>query len=315
MMQDYTEAVIRKLWAYADRYHCGELDGGKRQQRPPVFASRFASNNILVPPDGTKADDIRAAIPTRQRHKWFRSMKSSQALTQSIFAAIREFDRLDLLKDLAAECGRPAFFDYQEDWALKFEYEVRGLKEPRPTNVDVLLSSPSQRVAIECKFLEDGFGTCSRTDRRKYPDPKKHCDGNYRFQNGRSHRCALAEIGIRYWEHLPHLFNWPSDRDHEPCPFQATYQLARNSLAATITKKGALRTTGGHVLVMYDARSPAFQGGGKADEQWESVVRACLHEGLFRRLSWQRLLAPLAAAPELAYLIDGLREKYCLEPD
>ena len=45
------------------------------------------------------------------------------------------------------------------------------------------------------------------------------------------------------------------------------------------------------------------------------MVGASLHQGLFRLLSWQSLLATLVNAPELAYLIDGLGEKYGLEPD
>ena len=312
-MQNHTEAVIRDLWAYADRYHRGELDGGKRQRRPPVFERQYASKNVLVPPNGTRADDIRAAIPNWQRHIWFRSMRSSQALTQSVFAAIRELGLQGLLRNLPAECGRPAFFDAGQDWVLSFEHETSGFNEPRPTNVDVLLSSPAQRVAIECKFLEDEFGTCSRTDKRTYSDPQKHCDGNYRLQNGRRHRCALAEIGIQYWEHLPTLFDWSPDRDHEPCPFGATYQLARNSLAATITVEGDIKPSTGHVLIVYDARNPAFRAGGKAARQWQQVIGACLHQGLFRLLSWQSLLASIADAPELSYLIDNLGEKYGLE--
>ena len=124
---------------------------------------------------------------------------------------------------------------------MGFEHRVVGLREPSPTNVDVMLSKPGHRVAIECKFMEDEFGTCSRTDMNKYPDPMKHCDGNYRSQNGRNHRCALAEIGIRYWELLPHVFNWSDDRDHEPCPFGATYQLARSALAATVRTDGDIK--------------------------------------------------------------------------
>ena len=45
------------------------------------------------------------------------------------------------------------------------------------------------------------------------------------------------------------------------------------------------------------------------------VVRASIHQALFRLLSWQSLLAALVNAPELAYLIDGLEEKYGLKPD
>ena len=98
------------------------------------------------------------------------------------------------------------------------------------------------------------------------------------------------------------MFNWSADRDHEPCPFGATYQLARNALAATITTDGSGKADRGHVLVLYDARNPAFLGGGRAARQWQLVGDASLHQGLFRQLSWQSLLTSLVNAVELAYL-------------
>ena len=202
---DYEKAVLRALWTWANRHHRGELDGGKRQGRPPVLADKFALKGVLVPPDGSKANDIRAAIPQNQRHHWFGSLKSSQALTQSVFGAVRAFDRLDLLRDVSAECGRPAFFEDHRGSALDFEYEVHCLEEPRPTSIDVLLRGPEKRVAVECKFTEQDFGTCSRP-RLRPDDPvycEQHCDGSYRVQRGRRNRCALAEIGVRYWKHLP----------------------------------------------------------------------------------------------------------------
>ncbi len=311
----YLKAVTQSLWTYADQHHKGKLDGKMRQGRPPFLSTQYASRNVLVPSDETKADDIRAAIPCSQRHQKFCSLKSSQALSQSVFGALCAFSRLDLLENVAAECGRPAFFDDHRDWTLAFEYKVRSLKEPTPTSVDVLLCRPGRRVAVECKFTEGEFGCCSRTSKNNYPDPKKYCDGNYRVQGGRCHRCALTEIGIRYWDHLPRLFNWPSERDHEPCPFKGVYQLARNALAATITPEGELDPNGGHMLIVYDARNPAFQANGKAKAQWEDAVGASLHQGLLRRLSWQRLLDSLACVQDLAYLVNGLREKYGLEPD
>ncbi len=310
-MGSYLRAVAQILWTYADQHHENELDGGKRNKRPPVLAKQFASKNVLVPLDGDRAQDVRTAIPTNQRHRWFHSLKSSQALTQSVFAAIFVFNRLDLLGDITAECGRPAFFVEQQDWRLNFEHELRGLNEPRPTSVDVLLNQPRRQVAIECKFTEPDFGTCSRTD--LCPDDANYCNGNYQLQKDRRHRCALTERNILYWKYLPHLFNWPSDRDHEPCPFDATYQLARSTLAATLTPEGELNPTGGHVLNVYDNRNPAFQPNGRAWTQWQAGISDCRYHGLLRRLSWQRLLTSLADAPELAYLVDGLREKYGLE--
>lgn len=105
----YEDALHRALWLWADKHHRDELDGGSRLKRPPVLAKEAASRNVLVPSQRSKADGIRAAIREGQRHRWFRSLKSSQALTQSVFGAIRTFDCLDLLQDVPAECGRPAF--------------------------------------------------------------------------------------------------------------------------------------------------------------------------------------------------------------
>lgn len=311
----YEKAVVQTLWTWADQHHPGELDGGKRQGRPPVLADKFTTKNVLVPPnDASKSKALRSAIP--QQHNKFCSLKSSQALTQSMFGAIYAFDRLDLLQNVPAECGRPAFFDDYRGWTLDFEHKVRCLKEPSPTSIDVLLSRPNGhgRVAVECKFTEPKFSNCSRTNPKRYPDPNKYCDGSYRVQGGRVNRCALTEIGVRYWDHLPSLFNWPGNRDHNPCLFRDVYQLARNALAAALTPMGQLDSTGGHALVVYDARNPNFQAGGKAEEQWDLAVKACRVPGLLRRLSWQRLLAAIAPSSELAYLVDGVREKYGLEP-
>lgn len=72
---------------------------------------------------------------------------------------------------------------------------------------------------------------------------------------------------------------------------------------------------GSDALVLCDARNPAFQPGGKADYQWEATIAVSLMPGLLRRPSWQRLLAFIVVAPELAWLVDTLREKYALVPD
>lgn len=204
---NYEKAVLQTLWTWANQHHRGELDGGKRQARPPVLADRFALKNILVPQNRSKADDIHAVIPRNQRHRWFRSLRSSQALAQSVFGAVRAFDRLDLLQGVSAECGRPAFFDDHQGWTLDFEHEIRCLKEPRPTSIDVLLSGPNGRVASECKFTEQEFGTCSRPRLRPKDTnySEQHCNGNYQVQRQRRGRCSLTEIGVRYWDYLPAL--------------------------------------------------------------------------------------------------------------
>jgi hypothetical protein len=122
----------------------------------------------------------------------------------------------------------------------------------------------------------------------------------------------LTAIGVRYWQHLPQLFAWPGDRNHEPCPFGAVYQLARNALAAVVTPDGDVDPSRGHALVIYDARNPAFQAGGDADRQWEAAVAACLAPELLRRLSWQRLISFIAEPHQLAWLVDAVRQKHAL---
>ena len=313
---NYSDVVTRDLWNWAHRHHRNELDGDDRPGRPPVLSENHAARSILVPPDTGMARRIQASIPKRQRHRWFRSLKSSQALTQTVFGAVRAYDRLDLLQSLPAECGRPAFFDNCSGYAVDFEYEVNWLGEPRRTSVDVMIHGPRSRVAVECKFTEREFGRCSRPNLRPRDANylEQHCDSSYRVQRERRQRCALTEIGVRYWEYLPDLFDWPADRDHVPCPFGGVYQLARNALAAAVTPEGSRDPARGHVLVVYDARNPEFLPNGAAETQWRAATMACRVPGLLRRLSWQRLAAELIRAPELTYLVDGIRLKYGLIP-
>ena len=312
-MSSYGVAVNQHLWTWATQHVAEMLDGGSRPGRPPVLKPEFADMNVLVPSDAAQRAQIRTAIRFNQRHRHFVSLRSSQALTQSVFGAISAAGPLDLLAGITAECGRPAFFTGDDHWKLEFEHNVATLGEPRPTSIDVVLSGPDRCVAIECKFTESEFGTCSRP--RLRPGELGWCDGSYRVQEGRRNRCALAEIGIQYWDHLPGVFAWPPDRDHSPCPFGPVYQLARNALAAAVRPGGLVDPARGHALVVYDARNPSFQAGGVADRQWESTIAACRMPGLLRRISWQRLLSFLAVAPNLAWLIDELQGKYGLVAD
>ena len=318
-MVDYTsyeQKLLGHLWAWADQWHVDELDGGGRSSRPPVLRSEFGSKGILVPADSHMARRVVSSIHPNQRHRWFRSLKSSQALTQSVFGAIRAFECLELLQDVRAECGRLAFLEESTGATLDLEYEVHSLGEPRHTSVDAFIESSSRRVAVECKFTEREFGICSRPKLRCQDRAyaQQYCDGNYRVQGGRSERCALTEIGIHYWTYLPHLFDWDADRDLLPCPFSTIYQLARNALAVTVTAEG-IDPNAGHVLVVYDARNPEFAGDGMAQRQYDAAISACRIPGLIRRLSWQRLSRALDAIPHLAYLADRLMAKYGISPE
>lgn len=269
---EYEKALRDVLWAWACRNHWRELDGVKRRGRPPPYlAEKFKSKNVLVPPDKSRAERIRDIIPQKP-HRLFCSFRSSQALTISVFGAVKEYNRLDLLEKVKSECGRQAFFCSSEGMNMEFEKKVGWLGErsSSPTSVDVFLSGAGYRIAVECKFTEREFDDCSRPG----------CDGSYSIQGRRSHRCALTEKGIRYWKYLPDLFHWPPDRDHDPCLFDRIYQLARNAMAAAVTPDGRLDPTGGHVLVVYDARNPQFLEGGAAWKQLEWAEAECRVHGL-----------------------------------
>ena len=105
-------------------------------------------------------------------HKWFRSMTSSQALAQSVFANLKYHNKLGLLADLRGEDGLPPFPSNLvrpggsgAAAQLELEYHVSYLGEPRPTSVDVMFDG-NYRVAVECKLSEPDVGACSRPDLR-----------------------------------------------------------------------------------------------------------------------------------------------------
>jgi hypothetical protein len=156
-------------------------------------------------------------------------MKSSQALTQSVFANLIALGKLDLLAGLDDEDGGFVFFERApEPRDVQLEYPVDHLGEPRRTSVDVFVRG-SHPVAIECKLAETEIGACSRP-RLLSSEPnfeRDHCDGSYTIQRGRRDRCSLTAIGVRYWECASELFCWPADQDLDPCPLRFTYQLVR----------------------------------------------------------------------------------------
>lgn len=123
----YLDDVRRTLWSYSRSLDSGLFDRRYVEDRhPPVFDRAHAHRNILLPPaaDPTTIGAIVHAIPTRNRHRAFASMQSSQALAQSVFAGLSAVGRLDALAGLIAEDGRVAFFDDWSDYRMQLEHEV-----------------------------------------------------------------------------------------------------------------------------------------------------------------------------------------------
>ena len=187
------------------------------------------------------------------------------------------------------------------------EFEVNYLGEPRPTSLDAFITGDYQ-VAIECKLTESVVGPCSRPLLNASAD-SQYCDGRYAKQRGRTERCALTEIGVHYWKHIPELFSWNAQRDISPCPGNLPYQLVRNVLAACSRSDQSASPMNGHALLIFDERNPSFSSG-KGSQAFEDARRALTRGDNLRRLSWQRIAQHLKANHVLDWMTVQLDAKY-----
>ena len=255
MMTDYKAALNERYWKYQEcRFPNGQRffdrlyapDG-----RPPVFITSKSWRNIIINPTSSQQeiDKLLALVPEGEKHKWFRSMNSSQALGQSILGNLAINNSLHYLSEIKDDEGQDLFSKVQiSSNNFTMEHKVNYLGEPRPTSLDGFVSGDYQ-IAIECKFTEARVGTCSRP-RLKSIDSNyesEYCNGSYSIQSPRKERCSLTEIGVLYWRFVPKLFNWKNDEDIPACPLYKNYQLVRNILAAGIRPDGA-------VLLIMDMR-------------------------------------------------------------
>ncbi len=315
---DYISALIQRFWDYAEAESMGEkdlLDSDKRNpQRPPVFRKSSASHNLLISPvaDEESRKAIVSTLATKERHRHFGSMRSSQALAQSVFGNLVVEGKLGLLDGLDTDENLPAFGDGLGRASLQLEYTVSHLGEPRPTSVDVWFES-ERRIAVECKLTEPEFGTCSRPRLKLGADQnydRDYCDGSYTRQKNRQTRCSLSEIGVKYWKYIPEILHWRNDEDISPCTLRNTYQLIRNVLAACVAPNGTVDSNHSHALVIYDTCNPSFQQGGFAREQLATARAALKVPDSLRSCSWQSLVAHLESSGEMLWLTEQLRAKY-----
>jgi hypothetical protein len=319
-MSLYKTDLHQRYWAYQKRWFPAWQNYLDQpyvdDRRPPVLRRSEAWRNVLVKPDATPLEIARllAYVPAPDRHKWFGSMNSSQALAQSVFGNLALFDQLHTLSAIADDYGLPLLGNAQTaSDAFAMEFKIDYLGEPHPTSLDGYVGG-EYRVAIECKFTEAEVGTCSRP--RLAPIAtnyeSEHCNGAYTKQRARLERCSLTEVGVLYWHYIPQLFHWESNRDWDPCPLAAKYQLVRNILAIGVNSAGAGSLTNGHALLLYDERNPAFQHGGAGLAAFLET-RGALHEPtMLRKCSWQRITQHMHSRGILSWLTEHLALKYGL---
>jgi hypothetical protein len=190
------------------------------------------------------------------------------------------------------------------------EQEVSFLGEPRRTSLDGLISGKYQ-VAIECKFTESEVGSCSRPRLRTSTSnyETEFCDGTFTKQR---ERCALTEIEVLYWKHIPALFKWGNGADLKPCPLNKNYQLVRNILAVSVRADGSVSPANGHVILLYDERNPAFQKSRDGFAAFKETREALKVPSLLRKCSWQHITNHLRGKMILPWLTNQLESKYGL---
>lgn len=320
MVNDYKIYLNQRYWKYQKEkfpywqsyFERPYFDDG----RPPVFLTSQATQNIIFNPDASQKqkDQLIALVPLSERHKWFRSMNSSQALAQSVFGNLAIYDQLLVLTNVIDDDGKEIFRKAQLSVEnFKMEYKIEYLHEPRPTSLDAYISGDF-RIAIECKFTEPEIGTCSRP--RIHPHASNYendfCDGSYSFQRTRQERCTLTEIGVLYWKFIPGLFKWINDIDYKNCPMNKNYQLVRNVLAASVKPDGSLSRHDNYAILIYDERNPSFQVGGQGWQTYEDTRNALIDPDMLHKCSWQNILKVMREEHCLPWLTEQLALKYGL---
>jgi hypothetical protein len=319
-MPDYKADLNQRYWAYQQSQFPNDqsiFDPRHTQAKgPPVFIPSEAWRNIILNPTASQPeiDLLLALVPAGEKHKWYRSMNSSQALALSVLGNLKMHGFLQELADIQADEGGNLFGAAQlsaDNFVM--EYKVNYLGEPRPTSLDGYISG-EYRVAIECKFTEADIGACSRPALK--PSASNYegelCSGTYSVQRGRKERCSLTEVGVLYWRYVPALFNWKNDQDFVPCPLYRNYQLVRNVLAAGVRPDGSVSIDHGHAVLIYDARNPAFHNGGKGLAAYRETQEALRAPTMLRKCSWQRIVQRMREKEILPWLAKALSLKYGL---
>jgi len=314
----YQNDLHQRYWNYKDLRFSNNEDYFEHLKglysRPPVFTRKESWRNVLVNSVYSQEEINRliSLLPKGEKHKWFRSMNSSQALSLSVFGNLKNNNQLHHLKDLKDDDGELLFENSNcSSDSLSIEYRVDYLGEPRPTSLDVFISD-GYKIAIECKFTEWEIGTCSRPKltRSKSNYEINYCNGIYSIQRNRNKRCSLSEIGVKYWEYIPEIFQWSNNQDLDPCPVNNNYQLIRNILASCVKENGTLSINCGHTVLIYDERNPAFQPGGKGFISYTNTKYCLNNPRLLRKCSWQRIFQAMRHKSILPWLLYELKLKY-----
>lgn len=318
MLKEFKEKLTQRYWKYQETQFSNQLNLFERPKaddgRPPVFIREESWRNVITDPNAKQKEtnQLLALIPDGERHRWYGSMNSSQALAQSVLGNLAAHNLLDCLSDMKSDEGMELFGNVQlASDKFSMEHKVNYLGETRSTSLDGLISG-DYKIAIECKFTESEVGNCSRPKLTPASSnyESDYCDGNYSIQRARKSRCSLTKKGILYWRYVPQLFKWRNDIDISPCPLDKNYQLIRNIMAAGVTLNGNVSIENGHVILIYDERNPAFQENGDGLVAYFETKDALQAPNMLRKCSWQHIVNYLRDENILPWLTEDLALKY-----
>jgi hypothetical protein len=180
-MKDYKADINQRYWKYQKSQFSNWQSFFERPYvqdgRPPVFIRHEAWRNVIINPVAGQQETHRflALIPKGERHKWFGSLNSSQALAQSILGNLAIHGFLECLSEIKDDEGMDLFGKAQiSSDNFKMEKKIDYLGEPIQTSLDGYISGDYQ-IAIECKFTEAEVGSCSRPQLTPKGDIVKSC--------------------------------------------------------------------------------------------------------------------------------------------
>jgi hypothetical protein len=219
-------------------------------------------------------------IPKGSLHRFARSARSSQILGLSLIGGAAENE--PSFGWFWPALGLPARLMNTRKTLIRFEQPLAAtdLREfPRTTQIDITIANDRAFVAIETKWSEPGFPSCS-------------CEREGTGNPGIGFDCAERVYArTAYWRTANRFLKLPEARlSFEHCFLSIVYQIVRNIAAACYLSRG--RTAG--FILLYDCKNPFFQRTGNWPG-WPDILTALLrkHSGnhfYFRAASWQSII-------------------------
>ncbi len=286
----WTKASIHAECSAAYRQYEREL----REHYVSYFAARpwlrcrdqphSASTLSAALPPGL--DHLQRLISRGSIHLHARSAKSSQTLALALIGSAATRDpSLDSLWR-AANLPSTVLSGRRQ---ITFEYRLRPgtlNEQPRTTQLDIAVETETSFTAIESKWTESGWETCSCL----------RCGDGSHLPGGFCAERVLARTA--YWQTARDFFRLPAERlPLLPCPIAPIYQVLRN-IAAARALAGPDRCSS--FVLLFDAKNPFFRPTGRWPG-WPAFLREKLDRQIwrnfvFRAISWQELVPQLPLA-------------------